>query len=170
LAFRLGLINSSSVTEIIGRQSMPKRVLVIDDDRDSVKYLSAVLSEHGYDPVAAHDGTEGLKKIEEATPDLIVLDVMMPKKSGFVLFEQLKRDERYCGIPVLMLTGVGAVLAELEDHMDEAFEKPYDKLREALKDKIREMRDEGLIRPDMFVDKPVDPDAFAAKVQQLLGR
>ena len=148
---------------------MPKRVLVIDDDRNSVKYLSAVLSEHGYDPAAAYDGNEGLKKIAEATPDLIVLDVMMPKKTGFVLFEELKRDERYSGIPILMLTGVSGVLEDLEDHMDEAFEKPYDKLREALKKKIREMRDEGLVRPEMFVDKPVDADSFAAKVQQLLG-
>jgi CheY-like chemotaxis protein len=148
---------------------MPKRVLVIDDDRNSVKYLSAVLSNHGYDPVAAYDGNEGLERIEEATPDLIVLDVMMPKTTGFVLFEQLKKDERYREIPVLMLTGVGEVLEELEDHMDEAFERPYDKLREALKKKIREMRDEGLVRPEMFLDKPVDPDSFAAKVKQLLG-
>jgi CheY-like chemotaxis protein len=148
---------------------MPKRVLVIDDDRNSVKYLSAVLSNHGYDPVAAYDGNEGLERIEEARPDLIVLDVMMPKKTGFVLFEQLKKDERYREIPVLMLTGVGEVLEELEDHMDEAFERPYDKLREALKKKIREMRDEGLVRPEMFLDKPVDPDSFAAKVKQLLG-
>jgi two-component system alkaline phosphatase synthesis response regulator PhoP len=148
---------------------MPKRVLVIDDDRNSVKYLSAVLSEHGYDPVAAYDGNEGLEKIVEATPDLIVLDVMMPKKTGFVLFAELKKDERYNEIPILMLTGVGGVLEDLEDHMDEAFEKPYDKLRESLKKKIREMRDEGLVRPDMFVDKPVDPDSFIAKVQQLIG-
>jgi hypothetical protein len=68
-----------------------------------------------------------------------------------------------------MLTGVKEVLEELEDHMDEAFERPYDKLREALKKKIREMRDEGLVRPEMFLDKPVDPDSFAAKVRQLLG-
>jgi len=148
---------------------MPKRILVIDDDRNSVKYLSAVLSEHGYDPVAAYDGNEGLKKIAEATPDLIVLDVMMPKKTGFVLFQELKKDERYSKIPILMLTGVSGVLEDLEDHMDEAFEKPYDKLRESLKKKIREMRDEGLVKPEMFVDKPVDADSFAAKVQQLLG-
>ena len=148
---------------------MAKRVLVVDDDRNTVKYLSAVLSDHGHDPVAAYDGSEGLKKIEEATPDLIVLDVMMPKKTGFVLFEQLKKDKRYSEIPILMLTGVSGVLEELEDHMDEALEKPYDKLREALKKKIREMRDEGLVRPEMFVDKPVDADSFAARVQELIG-
>ena len=148
---------------------MPKRVLVIDDDRNSVKYLSAVLSNLGYDPVAAYDGNEGLERIEEATPDLIVLDVMMPKKTGFVLFKQLKQDEQYKEIPVLMLTAVSGVLEELEDHKEETFERPYDSLREALKKKIQEMREEGLVRPDMFVDKPVDPDSFIAKVQQLIG-
>jgi len=148
---------------------MAKQVLIVDDDTNTVKYLSAVLSDHGYDPVTANDGDEGLKQVKKAKPDLIVLDVMMPKKTGFVLFEELKRDERYSGIPILMLTGVSGVLEDLEDHMDEAFEKPYDKLREALKKKIREMRDEGLVRPEMFVDKPVDADSFAAKVQQLLG-
>ncbi|MHC4675419.1 MAG: response regulator [Planctomycetota bacterium] len=148
---------------------MSKQILVVDDDRNAVKYLSVLLSEHGYDPVPAYDGSEGLQKVEQAKPDLIVLDVMMPKKSGFVLFKQLKDDERYKDIPILMLTGVSGILEELESHKDETFEKPYDSLREALKKKIHEMRDEGLIKPEMFVDKPVDPDSFIAKVQQLIG-
>ena len=148
---------------------MAKQVLVVDDDRNTVKYLSAVLSDHGYDPVAAYNGSEGLEKVTQAKPDLIVLDVMMPKKTGFVLFKQLKDDERYNEIPILMLTGVSGVLAELDDHMEEIYERPYDGLREALRKKIREMREEGLVRPDMFVDKPVDPDAFINKVRQLIG-
>ncbi len=148
---------------------MAKQVLVVDDDKNTVKYLSAVLSEHGYDPLAAYDGNEGLQKIKQANPDLIVLDVMMPKKSGFVLFKQLKKDELYRDIPVLMLTGVSGILEELEDHKDETFEKPYDSLREALKKTIRDMRQEGLVKPDMFMDKPVDADKFIARVQQLIG-
>ena len=148
---------------------MAKQVLVIDDDRNTVKYLSVVLSEHGYDPVPAFDGSEGLHKIKQAKPDLIVLDVMMPKKSGFVLFRQLKKDEQYQDIPILMLTGVSGVLEELENQKEDTFERPYDSLRAALTKKIRELREEGLVRPEMFMDKPVDPDAFIAKVQQLLG-
>ena len=148
---------------------MAKQVLVIDDDQNAVKYLSVVLSEHGYDVVSACDGNDGLQKIKQAKPDLIVLDVMMPKKSGFVLFEQLKRDEQYKHIPILMVTGVSGVLEELEGHKDETAERPYDSLREALRKKIRKMRDEGLVRPETFMDKPVDPDAFIAKVQELVG-
>jgi two-component system alkaline phosphatase synthesis response regulator PhoP len=148
---------------------MAKQVLVVDDDKNTVKYLSAVLSDHGYEPVPAYNGIEGLDKIKQAKPDLIVLDVMMPKKTGFVLFEQLKKDDRYKEIPILMLTGVSGVLDELDDHMEEIFEKSYDSLRQALRKKIREMREQGLVRPDMFVDKPVAPDSFLAKVRQLIG-
>ena len=148
---------------------MAKQVLVVDDDQNSVKFLSVVLSENGYDPVCAYDGNEGLQKIQQAAPDLIVLDVMMPKKTGFVLFRQLKKDQQYKDIPVLMLTGVSGVLEELESYKEESFEKPYDSLRESLKKQIREMRDEGLVRPDMFVDKPVDPDDFIVQVQRLIG-
>jgi len=148
---------------------MAKQVLIVDDDKNAVKYLSAVLSDNGYDPVAAYDGSEGMKKVEAAKPDLIVLDVMMPKKTGFVLFKQLKQDKRYKEIPILMLTAVSGVLEELEEHKEETFERPYDSLRESLKKKIQEMREEGLVRPEMFVDKPVESDSFIAKVRELIG-
>ena len=148
---------------------MGKQVLIIDDDQNAVKYLSVVLSDHGYGTVVAHDGNEGLRKVKQAKPDLIVLDVMMPKKSGFVLFKQLKRDERHKDIPILMLTGVSGIVEDLESREDETSEEPYNALRETLKKKIREMREEGLIRPEMFVDKPVDPDSFIEKVRELIG-
>ena len=148
---------------------MAKQVLVVDDDQNTLKYLSALLREHGYDPTHARDGAEGLQKVREAKPDLIVLDVMMPKKSGFVLFKQLKQDEQYKHIPVLMLTGVAGMLEELDGHQHETFERPYDSLRESLRKKIRELREDGLVKPEMFIDKPVEPDAFIARIQELLG-
>ena len=148
---------------------MAKQVLVVDDEPNTVKYLSVVLSENGYDPVAAYDGQEALEKIKQAKPDLIVLDVMMPKKSGLVLFKQLKKDQQYKDIPILMLTGVGGVIEELEAHKEETFEKPYDSLREALEKAIKSMREDGLIKPEMFVDKPIDAESFVAKVRELIG-
>jgi CheY-like chemotaxis protein len=147
---------------------MSRQVLVIDDDPSAVKYLSALLTEHGYEPSAAADGAEGLRMIRASHPDLIVLDIMMPKKSGFALCTELRRDPRYRDVPIIMISGVAGMFAELE-RRDAPVERSYDSLRDALKKKIREMLDEGLIRPDMFMDKPVDPDAFIAKVQGLLG-
>ena len=148
---------------------MAKQVLLIDDDANTRKYLSVVLSENGYDPAHACNGSEGLLKIEQAKPDLIVLDVMMPKKSGLVLFKQLKRDEEYCDIPIIMLTGVAGVAEEIVNQDDAALENPHDSLRNALRRKIQEMRQDGLIRPDMFIDKPVNADVFIGKVRELIG-
>jgi len=149
---------------------MAKRVLVIDDDQNTVKYLSVVLEEHGYEPVSACDGEEGLEKIQQTKPDLLVLDVMMPKRSGFTLFKLLKKDDQLKDIPVLMLTGVSGILEEEESSAaDETSERPYDSLRESLKKAIQGMRADGLVKPEMFVDKPVDIPAFVAKVQALIG-
>ena len=148
---------------------MGKQVLLVDDDQNAVKFLSVVLDEHGYDPVAAGDGHEGLQKLKQSKPDLIILDVMMPKKSGLTLFRQLKKDERFKDVPILMLTGVASILNAMENDKDGTSEGPCDSLREALKKAIRELREDGLIRPEMFVDKPIDPDVLIAKVQQLIG-
>jgi CheY-like chemotaxis protein len=148
---------------------MSKKVIVIDDDKNAVKFLSVLLSENGYEPIVAYDGNEGLQKIEETNVDLIVLDVMMPKKTGFVLFKQLKKKDRYKDIPILMLTAVAASLTELDEKREDTFERPYDSLRESLRKAIQEMRDSGDVRPEMFVDKPVDPELFIGKVRELIG-
>jgi two-component system alkaline phosphatase synthesis response regulator PhoP len=148
---------------------MSKKVLIVDDDENTVKFLSTVLSENGYETVAAYDGREGMEKLQEETVDLIVLDVMMPRKTGFVVFKQLKKDERLKDIPVLMLTGVAASLEEMDAEADDTHSRPYDSLRESLRKHIEEMREAGDVRPEMFVDKPVDPDGFVAKIKSLIG-
>ena len=148
---------------------MPKKVLVVDDDENTVKFLSAALEENGYEPVGALNGKEGLEKIMSENPDLVILDVMMPKKTGFVLFKQLRRDEKYKDLPVIMLTGVSEVLDDLDSQSEDTHERPYDSLREALRKTIKTMRDEGEIKPDMFIDKPIDPELVIAKVKELIG-
>ena len=148
---------------------MGKKVLIIDDEKNTVKFLSVLLSENGYEPIVAYDGQEGMQKIEENDIDLILLDVMMPKKTGFVLFKQLKKNDAYKDIPILMLTAVAASLTELDAQKEDTFERPYDSLRESLRQAIQEMRQSGDVRPEMFVDKPVNPDAFIEKVKELIG-
>jgi CheY-like chemotaxis protein len=143
---------------------------VVDDDESTVKFLSVALRENGYEPISALDGDEGLQRVEDSNPDLILLDVMMPKKTGFVLFKQLRRNEKYKQIPVIMLTGVADVLEEDESQAsDDTFERPYDSLRESLKKAIKMMRDEGLVRPEMFIDKPIDPEELIEAVKGLVG-
>jgi two-component system alkaline phosphatase synthesis response regulator PhoP len=66
-----------------------QRVLVVDDDVPFLEATRAMLEEHGYDVVTAHDGSEGLKRAECESPDLIVLDVMMPRRSGLCVLEHI---------------------------------------------------------------------------------
>lgn len=148
---------------------MSKKVLVVDDDENTVKFLSVALVENGYQPVGAYNGKEGLEKIESEQPDLVIMDVMMPKKTGFVLFKQLRRSEKYKDLPIIMLTGVAEVLTDLDEHSEDTHERPYDSLREALRKTIKQMKDEGLVKPDMFIDKPIDPELVIAKVKELIG-
>jgi DNA-binding response OmpR family regulator len=148
---------------------MGKKVAVIDDDENAVKFLSVLLSENGYEPIVAHDGRDGLQKVKENDVDLIVLDVMMPKKTGFVLFKELKMSDAHKDIPILMLTAVAESLQELDQKRDDTHERPYDSLRETLRKAIGEMRESADVRPEMFVDKPIDPDAFIARVKELIG-
>ena len=155
--------------QVIRELMSGKKVLVIDDEKNTVKFLSVLLSENGYEPIVAYDGQEGMQKIEENDIDLIVLDVMMPKKTGFVLFKQLKKNDQYKDIPILMLTAVAASLTELDAQEEDTFERPYDSLRESLRKTIEEMRESGDVRPEMFVDKPVDPDGFLKRVRELIG-
>jgi adenylate cyclase len=149
---------------------MPKRVLVVDDDENTRRFLTVALEENGYEAITAEDGDDGYRKIEEMTPDLILLDVMMPKKTGFSLFKQLRRKDEYKDIPVIMLTGVAGVLEE-DDALAEGdtFESPFDSLREGLRRGIAKMREEGLIRPERFIDKPIDPEELIESVKEIIG-
>ncbi len=148
---------------------MAKKVIVIDDDLNTVKFLSAALEENGYEAFGAYNGKEGLEKIESINPDLILLDVMMPKKTGFVLFKQLRRDDRFKNLPVIMLTGVAEVLEDLDSDSEDTHERPYDQLREKMRKAIQEMKEEGDVKPDMFIDKPIDPEFVISKVKEIIG-
>jgi len=146
---------------------MAKKVLIVDDDVNIVKYLSVALGKSGYETIGAHDGKEGLEKVGESRPDLIILDIMMPKKTGLVVFRQLRSHDEYKSIPVIMLTSIADVL---DEHEAEAAEQPeYEGLREVLKKAIRQMREQGLEKPELFIDKPVDPHELVESVRGLIG-
>jgi CheY-like chemotaxis protein len=149
---------------------MPKRVLVVDDDENTRRFLSVALKANGYEAVTAEDGDDGYNKVQELKPDLILLDVMMPKKTGFVLFKQLRRKEEFKDIPVIMLTAVAEVLEDDEVQAEgETFERPFDSLRDSLRKAIAKMRDEGLVKPEVFIDKPIDPEKLIDEVRNLIG-
>lgn len=96
-----------------------KYVLIVDDDPDMVETVSMMLESKGYDVGKAYDGIEGQESINNRRPDLLVLDVMMPRKNGYVLCSELKKKKDTQNIPIIMLTAVGeAVQSTSYSHAD----------------------------------------------------
>ena len=112
-----------------------KRILIIDDDENLRSVLEALLEPKGYEIMQAGDGDEGLQKIRKRRPDIIILDGMMPKKSGFQLAYELKNNPEYERIPIIMLTGVDKASGKTEQYWREKsradfyIPKPFDYMK-----------------------------------------
>ncbi|KIX15882.1 response regulator transcription factor [Dethiosulfatarculus sandiegensis] len=124
-----------------------KYVLIVDDDPDLVETVAINLEAKGYRVGKAYDGVEAFESIKAEKPDLLVLDVMMPRKNGYELCEELKQDSNYKNIPVVMLTAVGsAVNSTTYTHQD------------------------GMqLLADEYLAKPVDMGKLAEMVGDLIG-
>ena len=83
---------------------MPHKILVVDDDRINVALVKFALTQRGYSVSFAHDGTEAAEKLQSETPDLIILDVVMPQMNGFEFMAELKQKQGFTTTPVIMLT------------------------------------------------------------------
>ena len=81
-----------------------KKILIVDDEQDIVESLKFVLESCGYTCYCAYNGEDGLKLAREIVPDLIILDVMMPRINGYKISRLLKFDAKYKNIPILMVT------------------------------------------------------------------
>ena len=117
-----------------------KRILVVDDEQDLVVMMSKALKYQGYEVITASDGQEGLEKAKTEKPDLIVLDLMLPKINGYKVCGLLKKDTRYAKTPIILFTAkANAEDIELGKSIgaDAYITKPYD--RDALLSKIEEL-------------------------------
>lgn len=106
---------------------MSKKILVVDDEPDIVKLAKTKLVNEGFDVAEAYNGEEALKKVSSENPDLIILDVMMPKMDGWEVARRLKSGEKTKGIPIIMLTarGLGEEPVEGFSEVEEYFTKPF---------------------------------------------
>ena len=96
-----------------------KYILVVDDDPDLVETIALMLESKGCEVGKAYDGIEGEESIKERRPDLVILDIMMPRKDGYVLCSELKANDDTKDIPVILLTAVGeAVPSTSYSHAD----------------------------------------------------
>ena len=125
-------------------------ILIIDDDPDIIEAMKVVLENKGYEVRSAQDGAEGMERLKEARPDLIILDVMMrTSQEGFELSRELKHNAQYQDIPILMLTAVKQKTGL--DFKDTA-------------------GDTSWLPVEEYLDKPVRPDVLLEKVAELLQK
>lgn len=120
--------------------SKKPRVLVVDDDGEIVESIRYALEANGFEVEVARDGNQGLAMAETTTPDLLILDMMMPKRSGFLVLEQLRREGRD-HVRVIMITGNEgnrhqqyAELLGVDDYLRKPF--PMDRLVESAKNLV----------------------------------
>lgn len=87
---------------------MGAKILVVDDDPDILEAIGLILEAHGYQAITARDGAEGLTKLKEEKPDLMILDLLMPRMDGFEVCKELKdpRWSKYSHIPIVILSSV----------------------------------------------------------------
>ncbi|MBU8934336.1 MAG: response regulator [candidate division Zixibacteria bacterium] len=123
-----------------------KMILVVDDEADVRKFLKAALIEAGFDVETASDGFEALKQVKKNIPDLISLDLVMPKKSGARFYHDLSRNPKWANIPIIIVTG----------HARD----------ESGRSDLKELTMSG---PGIYLEKPVKPDNYIAAVKNILG-
>ena len=108
-----------------------QKILIVDDNPTNVELLCAQLKSYNYDISTAFDGDAALKKIEENPPDLVLLDLMMPKVSGYEVCQQIKKNKKTQLIPVIVVTALKDLndkIKAIETGADDFLMKPFNKL------------------------------------------
>ncbi len=139
----------------------PYKILIVDDYPNMVEMLSMRLKSSGFEVMASYDGIDALQKARVHLPDLILLDVLLPKMDGFKICRLLKFDEKYRHIPIIMLTSRARDVDRatgMEMGADAYLYKPYDSV--ALMSEIYKLL--KIERPSSPVIKPLDTVAASA--------
>ena len=124
---------------------MSKKILIVDDEPDILRFLEQLFQDAGYDTVTASDGSIGLKVAARESPDLITLDITMDEQSGMRALKNLQQHETTKDIPIIIVTGVSP---DLKGFIDKTG---------------------GVKSPAGYMEKPVDREALVAKAKELTG-
>ena len=130
---------------------MRKKALVVDDNPDVRLFSVAILKKNGYTPLEAEDGESGLRMIKAEKPDLVILDVLMPRRSGVRLYRELKTAKSLKDIKVIVL--------------GEIAKKAFLRSQKAL----TEFGDTEVPEPEIYLEKPVEPEELAEAIKKVRG-
>ena len=144
-----------------------KEVLIVDDSEENVAFMQEILEEMGLPNRVARNGKEGMQALQEKRPDLVLLDIMMPRKSGVKVFQEMKRDPELEKIPIIIVTGLGeATGVDIETGREEDKETYQDDIVRRFGAALRKQL--AGLTPDGLVEKPIDPPLLIAKIKELL--
>lgn len=129
---------------------MAKTILSVDDEVETREFVSAVLDENGYTSILAKNGEEALDIIKQTRPDLVIMDILMPRQSGIRLYRELRLSETYRDIPVIIYSGI-----------------PRRTLLRA-QAALSESEGESVPDPEAYIEKPVSPKKLADTVRNIL--
>ncbi len=119
-----------------------KRIICIEDDQEMIELIRLILSRHHYEVIGASGGIEGLQLLQQETPDLVLLDLMMPDMDGWDVYHQMKADPKLRDIPVIVVTAKA-------QHIDRVLGMQIAKV-------------------DAYITKPFSPQELLASVDKLL--
>ncbi len=128
-----------------------KKILIVDDEDQVREFVVAVLEENGFVPIVATNGEEAMQMIRENRPDLVIMDILMPKQSGIRMYRELKGTDALKEIPVVIYSGIAR--------------------RTFLRTQAARAEIEGrsVPEPEAYVEKPAKPEYLADVVKQILG-
>ncbi|MBE9522073.1 MAG: response regulator [Proteobacteria bacterium] len=127
---------------------MEKKILIVDDEPEQIDFATTVLEQNGYITISAKNGIEGIQKAKIEKPDLILLDILMPRRGGIAMYQDLRHDEETKDIPVVIVTGATRG-GPFEEYM------------------LSQGQD--IPAPDGYVEKPMNPDTVLKLISDLLG-
>ncbi len=147
--FTLPPERSAQMTE--KKTNTSKHVLVVDDEPDFAALMESILRGQGYSVSVAGDGQQALELVRSRRPDVVTLDIQMPKKSGLLFYRQMKSDEALRDIPVIIITGLPNEDADWDSFIHSFLDVDH------------------LPHPDRYLTKPVDRDKVAGVLQEVFS-
>jgi len=133
--------DSDEITPTVEKET--KRILIVDDTENIVKLVKMYLEHHHYEVITAYNGQEGLDKAKAESPDLIILDLMLPRINGYKVCGLLKRDIKYAKIPIILFSA---------------------------KTQEKDMKLGRDVGADAYLTKPFEPDVLLSKINEFLVR
>ena len=144
-----------------------RKILIVEDDEQTSLFVSQILENHQYPYSVARDGAEALEAMKADPPSLVLLDIMMPRKSGLNVYKQMKKDQNLEKIPIIIVTGASEVTGvDMKTGEEQSKESYGDDFARGIGAVIKEKLNG--ITPEGFIEKPVDPPVLVAKLKELL--